>query len=165
MKKEQENLREHLIDMLRGFDSGFLVTESQEGVLHGRPMTVACVKDDGTLYFAANLQSPKVKQLETDPTVGVFFQKGQRWVSLSGVAVVSHNRVLTDELWSETWKVWFPKGKSDPDLCLLEVTPKSGEYWDQNGAEGIQYFFEAVKAYFTGEPPAHDSDRNAKVAL
>lgn len=162
---ETEKERERLIELLRSFDSGFLVTRSEEQGFHGRPMAVACVKDDGTVYFAASARSSKAREIERDPAVGVFFQQGQRWVSLTGVAVVTHNRLLVEELWSETWKVWFPKGKSDPDLCLLEVTPKSGEYWDQRGGEGVQYFFEAVKAYFTGEPPAHDAERNAKVAL
>jgi general stress protein 26 len=157
--------REKLVDLLREFDTGFLVTRTEEGTLHGRPMAVADVRDNGTLYFAADLHSPKVAELENDAGVGVFFQSKNRWISLAGVAVVVHDRSLIDELWSESWKVWFPKGKDDPSVCLIEVLPSSGEYWDQSGAQGIQYSFEAIKAYMTGEPPSTNRSHNAKVAL
>ena len=55
---------------------------------------------------------------DADPRVNVVMQDGRRFVSLSGVASVVDDRALIEELWSESWKVWFPKGKDDPSLRI-----------------------------------------------
>jgi general stress protein 26 len=28
------------------------------------------------------------------------------------------------------FKIWFPKGKDDPEVALLRVTLEKAEYWD-----------------------------------
>ena len=119
------------------------------------------VRGEGTLYFATDLESPKVKQLEANPQVGVVLQDGKREIFLSGHARVSTDRKLSDRLWSEAWKIWFPKGKDDPTLCILIVEPESAEYWDRSGAKGLKFLFNAAQAYLSGaqagelEPEAH----------
>ncbi len=160
-----ENDRTKLVELLKGFDSAVLVTRTGDGNLHGRPMTVAEVREDGTVFFTANVHSPKVVEIQQDSTVGVFFHDGGRWVSLSGVAVVVHDRSLIEELWSEKWKVWFPEGKEDPNICLIEVVPRVGEYWDQSGLQGAKFLFDALKAYVTGTPPKSNAGHNAKVDM
>ena len=85
-------------------------------------------------------------------------------MSLTGVARIVKDRALIDRLWTEAWKVWFPKGKDDPSIGLLEVDVSVAEYWDQSGAKGIRYLFEAVAAYVRGTRPAvADDEQNAKV--
>lgn len=160
-----EKDRQHFVAMLKGFHSAMLVTRAEDSHFHGRPMAIAKVCEDGTIYFSAHRDSAKVQEIKADSTVGVFFQDGGRSASLSGVAVVVNDRALIDEFWSEAWKVWFPEGKTDPNICLIEVVPRLGEYWDQSGLEGVKFFIEAAKAYVTGGTVDHDSGRNAKVAL
>jgi general stress protein 26 len=150
----------HLTEMLEGFDTAMLVTFGGDA-LYARPMAIAEVRGEGTLYFATDLESPKVKQLEANPRVGVVLQDGDREIFLSGYARVSTDRRLSDRLWSEAWKIWFPKGKDDPTLCILIVEPETAEYWDRSGAKGLKFLFNAAKAYLTGtqaselEPEAH----------
>ena len=50
--------------------------------------------------------------------------------SLTGTARVNRDRDMIDALWSDAAKAFFPKGKDDPNLVLLEVTLRSAEYWD-----------------------------------
>lgn len=62
--------------------------------------------------------------------------------------------------------VWFPAGKDDPSLAIVEVTPHEAEYWDQSSALGIKYFLEMVKAYATRTTPESGaSSANRKVQL
>ena len=71
-----------------------------------------------------------------------------------------------EELWREPFKAWFPKGKDDPELALVSVTPQDGEYWDTEGLKKIKYLFEAAKAYATGTTPHIDEgEQHAKVKL
>jgi len=157
--------RAHLVKLLRDFDTGVLVTKTGRGDLHGRPMDIARVEEDGCLYFSASLQSPKVEEIRNDAKTGVFFQNDRQWVSLSGHAEVIRDRQLIDELWQESWKVWFPKGKASPELCLIRVVPESGEYWDVSGGRGVEFMFEAVKAYVRGKKPQLPDAEHTKVAM
>ena len=97
-----------------------------------------------------------VHELQADGHVNVVMQDGRRFVSVSGVARVVQDRALVEKLWSEAWKVWFPKGKDDPSLCLLVVEPMEAAYWDMTGLHGVRYVFEMAKAYVTGTRPPSD---------
>lgn len=156
---------QHMADLMKGFDTGMLVTHTPDGGLRARPMAIAEVRDDGDVYFATNLDSPKVKELDTDNRVNVTLQADRRFVSLSGRVRVLRDRGLINRLWSEAWRVWFPEGKEDPSLCILAVRTETGEFWDQTGAKGLRYAWDAAKALLRGTTPHADQEQHAKVAM
>ena len=159
---KEETPADHLRKLLKGFTSAMLVTRATDGRMHSRPLAVA--DTDGTvLYFATAIDSPKVKEIEADPRVNVCLQGESRYVSIVGTAKVVTDRSLIERLWSEPWKLWFPEGKGDPSLCLLRVEPEEAEYWDQSGAKGLRYLFQAAAAYLEGRQPTSDEDQHAKV--
>jgi general stress protein 26 len=159
--------RERLNEIISDFSTAMLVTRTPDGGMRARPLSIAEKRDGGGLYFSTAIDSPKVHELESDPHVNVVMQDGRKFVSVSGVARVVRDRALIDALWSESWKVWFPRGKDDPTLCLLVVHPSEASYWDMTGVDGIRYVFEMAKAYVTGtRPPADDDERHtARVKL
>lgn len=158
--------KKHIVEMLCAFDTGVLVTRATDGSLHGRPMQVAKVEETGSVYFSASLHSPKIAEIKADSTVGLFFQEPKQWVSLSGTAEVHQDRHLIEDLWQESWKVWFPEGKHSADICLIQVVPHTAEYWDIRGQKGMRFVFEAMKAYVKGEKMDHASGGDhAKIAM
>ena len=157
--------REHLYDLLKDFDTAMLVTRSDDGHMHARPMAVAELRPDADAYFVTSIDSPKVAEVDTSPSVTLTFQGSSQFASLSGRASVMRDRALIDRLWKEAWKVWFPKGKTDPTIALLRFSAEDGEYWDNAGAQGLKYAFEAAKAYVKGEQPQSDQKQHAKVDL
>lgn len=158
--------REHLLELLKGFDTAMLATRTGNGAIRARPMALAEVRDDGLVHVVAGLDDPKVAEIESDPHVGLFMQGKTQWVSISGSARVVRDRALIERLWSEVWRVWNPAGKDDPNLCLIAIEPSEGEYWDNAGARGVAFLLEAAKAYVTGTTPdAQKMDENAKVSL
>ncbi len=157
--------RVHLSELLEKFDTAMLVTRTAEGQLRARPLSFAGERE-GRLYFSTAAESPKVAELENDPRVAVTLQDSTRYVSISGVAAVSDERQLIEQLWRESWRVWFPAGKDDPSLRILSVTPVAAEYWDQSGGRGIKYLVEMLRAYATGTTPASGaSSDNVKVPV
>jgi general stress protein 26 len=70
------------------------------------------------------------------------------------------------QLWSESWRIWYPAGLDDRSLCLLAVQPSAGEYWDNAGLKSRKYLFQGATAYIRGDrlttDAAHD---HAKVDL
>jgi general stress protein 26 len=162
-----ESTTERFLEILKGFDTAILLTHSQDGTLHGRPMALAEIDDDGVLWFLTRIDSPKIQELEADPRAVVTCQSSSQFATLSGTCQISNNSRKLDEVWKESYKVWF-EGKNDPKLVLLRVTPEWGEYWDNSGSKGIRYAFRAVAAYVQGkkmDDGANDPDQHAKVAL
>jgi general stress protein 26 len=159
--------REQLQKIMHGFDTAMLVTRGANGGMHSRPLAIAEHSNAEVLYFATSIDSTKVKELSDDPNVNVTMQEKRRFVSLTGTAKVTRDRALIDQLWAESWKVWFPSGKDDPSLCLLVVDPTEATYWDGAGVQGLEFLFQAAKAYIKGEDAKgdHDDRQSASVKL
>jgi general stress protein 26 len=157
-KLSNEEKRERLSELMAGFSTAMLVTRTDDGGMRARPLSIADKRDDGALYFSTAIESPKVHELQADAHVNVVMQDGRRFVSLSVIARVVQDRALVEALWTESWKIWFPKGKDDPSLCLLVVEPLEAAYWDAAGTQGVRYAFEMAKAYVTGKRPSSDED-------
>jgi general stress protein 26 len=157
--------KKHLYDLLSSFSTAMLVSQAGDSGLHARPMAVAELKPTAEAYFATDRRSPKIAEIARDPNVLVTFQSSSEYASVAGTASVVDDSALIDRLWSETWRVWFPEGKTDPNLVLLKFEPAAGEYWDNSGLEGVKYLFKGLKAVLQGERPEHDSDQHAKVVI
>jgi len=157
--------REHLFEVLRDFDHAMLVTRSLDGHIHARPMAVAELEADADAYFVTAIDSPKVAEIEADPRATLTFQGPKRFATLCGTVHVVRDRALLDRLWKDAWKVWFPRGKDDPEISLLKFDAEHGELWDNAGAEGIKYGLEAIKAYAKGERISTEGTGHERVDL
>jgi general stress protein 26 len=158
--------REHLVAVLKDFDTGMLFTRTDEGNMRGRPMALAEVQPNGNVYLCSSLGSGKQKELEADQHAALSVQGKTKFASISGRAKVTQDRALIAKLWKEDWKVWFPEGKDDPNLSIIEFNAEEGEYWDNSGVHGVRFVVKAAKAYLSGERyDDKDQDINAKVHL
>lgn len=163
---KQADQPQHLVQVLRDFDSAILITRTERGELRGRPMALAQVASDADIYFATSLSNETVREIEADPRVAVTVQGKLKFASVSGKAHLMRDRALIDKLWREGWKLWFPEGKDDPNLCLIKFDADEGEYWDTSGTRGIKFALRAAGAYVRGEKLDDTSqDDNAKVKL
>jgi hypothetical protein len=59
--------------------------------------------------------------------------------------------------------VWFPNGKDDPSLALIRVAIDDAEFWDDAGAKGVRYAFEAVKAFVSRTTPSSVEGQHGRV--
>jgi len=139
----------HFLELLKSFKTATLVTRDFGGQ-HGRPMAIAQVDDDGTLWFLTDIQSGKVAELAQDARVLVSLSESDRYVVMTGEVDIVRDPAKAKDLWKEPFRVWF-KGPDDPALTLLRFDPVDGEYWNNAGAQGIKQAFRAAKAYIQGE--------------
>jgi general stress protein 26 len=164
MAKERSD-REHLYDLLKGFDTAMLVTYPTGGPAHARPMAVAELRPDVDTYFVTSIDSPKIEEIEENPSVTLTFQSATQFASLSGRVRVVRDRALIERFWKAAWKAWFPQGRDDPTITLLKFDAERGEYWDDSGLHGLKYLFDAVTAMAAGASPTVDRRQNSKVSL
>lgn len=156
--------RNHLYEVMKDFDVAMLVTYSVNA-MHARPMAIVCLDDGIGAFLVTNINSLKIDEISANPNALLTFQSATRFASVHGGLTVLRDRQLIEKLWKEPWKVWFPEGKSDPDIALLKFTPHEGEYWDNAGMKGFTYVYDAAKAYLTGSTPETDETQHAKVGL
>ena len=146
--------REHFYQLLKQFDTAMLVTHAGDGSLRARPMALAQVESAGRAWFVTHVDSAKAHEIEADTRVHLICQKNHSiYLAISGHASLVVSRTKINEVWQEPYKVWFPEGKTDPNLALISVDLVEAEYWDNAGAEKVKYLFESAKAYLTGTTP------------
>lgn len=145
-----EDPRETLAELLRGFRFAMVTTVDPAGKLTARPLTVQEAEFDGDLWFIVGRDSSVVAHARRTGTVGVALSSNDAWVSLAGDAEVVDDRARLDEYWSAAVEAWFPDGPDDPAVTLLKVNAVSGEYWSSAGGR-IATLVGLVKSKLTGQ--------------
>jgi general stress protein 26 len=157
----------HLRELVSKFRTAMFVTQGRDVAMHARPMAVAKMDEDGSLWFVTGQDTPKIDELIAHPDALVCLQNSHQFVTVHGQVAIVKDRRKLDEMWSESFRVWFD-GKDDPNLILLRLIPNAGEYWDQSGIRGLKYAFRAAKAYLSkdrSDARADESGTHASVKL
>ncbi len=158
------NSKKNLYDVVNDFDVAMLVTHTAN-TIHARPMAIAQIDDDMNVYLVTDTNSLKIDEINVNPHATLTFQSTRKFASVNGEFTVLRDRQLIEKMWKEAWKVWFPVGKSDPNIALLKFTAHEGEYWNNAGLQGLKYIYDSAKAYVAGETPKTDDAQHAKVSL
>lgn len=157
---------ENFQNLLRDFKVAMLVTRTDRGEMRGRPMALADVGSDGNIVLVTGRNTAKVDEIAQDPHVNVTMQSSMKFISISGTASINDDRAKIHQLWQESCRIWFPGGKDDPEIVLLQIDGSVGEYWDYSGTVGINYLIEAGRAYFSGQQfDSSDRRLHDKVSL
>lgn len=173
--------REKLHELLESFDTVILITHALPGdganakagspnsdvEVTSRPMQVARLDGNCDLWFLTDVDTAKVLEIKTEPVVHVVAQDGRDvFVSLRGVAHVHKDAAIIHELWTDSYKVWFPDGPDSPGIRALHVKPHEGEYWDAKGKNKVKYLLQAAKALATGtRPDVDEGEQQGRVEL
>ena len=93
-------------------------------------------------YFSTNTSSMRVKQYLKNPNASVYFyHKGL--IKYVGVMLKGKMEVLTDQetknmIWRKGDTIFYKKGVTDPDYCVLKFTSKSGRYYHDLKTENFK---------------------------
>ena len=116
-----------------------------------RPMSVQEVDGEGNLWFFSGIDSDKNKAIQEDKHVQLFFADPSKssYLVVSGEAEIVIDHTKFEEYWSPLVKIWFEKGKDDPNLSLLKVSPHNSYYWDVDGNRMLN-FLKMIASAATG---------------
>ena len=150
------NDEQTLWDLIKDIKFGMLTHRHSDGQLHSAPLTTQNKADDKgmTLYFFISRKSDMAACIGKDGNVNVAYAHpgDDRYVSLSGHAMIVEDQTKKEDLFTPFAKAWFPGGATDPDLALLQVGIGHAEYWNVKESKMMQ-LAKMAKAAFTGEPP------------
>ncbi|WP_031497407.1 pyridoxamine 5'-phosphate oxidase family protein [Bryobacter aggregatus] len=163
MQKTNEEALQKVQELVKDIKIAMLTTVSEKGTLHSRPMATRAFVGS-TIWFFVRDESGKVHEIYSDPRVNISYAGADTWVSLSGTGSMIHDKEQIERLWHDSLKIWFPKGKSDPEIALLRVNVETAEYWDvHSSAMVLLYGF--LKSKLTGDDPGPQSGEHQSVSI
>lgn len=97
--------------------------------------------DGNDIYFSTNTSSKKVRQYTACGKACVYFYKRGKF-NYQGVSIIGNMQVLTDQpskdmIWKPGDRLYYKKGVTDPDYCVLKFTAKRAEYYSSFKVETI----------------------------
>ena len=94
-----------------------------------------------TFYFSTNTSSMRVKQYRKNPNASIYFyHKGL--FKYTGIMLIGKMEVLTDRetknmIWKKGDTLFYKKGVTDPDYCVLKFTASHGRYYQDLKTESF----------------------------
>ena len=153
-----ENLHNHealqkLKEMVDDIDVGMFCTFTNDSVHpHAVPMSRQEVCDQGNIWYLCSSDSQTFQNLSREKRVSVLFSKpgDYRFLAVNGTVETSQDQARIDKYWNRMMEAWFEKGKDDPRIRILKLTPDEAYYWDTNGNK-LNTLFKMAAAAITGE--------------
>ena len=93
-------------------------------------------------YFSTNTSSMRVKQYRNNPKASIYFyHKGL--IKYTGVLLKGKMEVLEDDktkrsIWRRGDTMFYKKGVTDPDYCVLKFTAESGRFYEDLKTENFE---------------------------
>lgn len=157
MNDELQKLYDHIDEI----EIAMMTTRRPDGHLVSRAMATQKRAAGADLWFVTCDDTPKLREIETDPHVNLSYYKDRtrEWISVSGTASLSRDRAKIKELWAPDWEIWFSKDgdprhgtADDPRMVLIAVAVHAAVFLEVNKPQPV-VLYEMVKGWLTGQPP------------
>lgn len=110
----------------------FIASVDQEGFPNVKAM-LPPRKHEGikVFYFTTNTSSMRVAQYRANPKACIYFcdRRFFRGAMLKGTMEVLEDQKSKEMIWREGDTMYYSKGVTDPDYCVLRFTAQSGRYY------------------------------------
>ena len=92
------------------------------------------------IWFTTNTSSMRVKQYSDNPKACVYFfdKRFFRGVMLKGTMEILTDSGSKEMIWREGDEIYYPKGVTDPDYCVLKFTSLNGRYYSHFKSENFE---------------------------
>lgn len=150
-----------LYDLIDDIEIAMMTTRRPDGHLESRAMATQKRAAGADLWFVTLDGSGKIRDLQADPHINLAYYKDRtrEWISVSGLATVSHDRSKIRELYQLDWKMWFSEEgdprhgtPDDPRMVLIGVTIHGAVFLEVNKPQPV-VLYELAKGWLTGEAP------------
>jgi general stress protein 26 len=156
-----ENSLQKMYDMIADIKTAMMVTRRPDGHLVSRAMATQKRAAGADLWFVASEGTGKVEEIGLDPHVNLSYlnSKTMEWISVSGVASLTKDKAVIQQLYEPDWKMWFANNgdprhgtPDDPRLVLIGVKVHSAVFFNVDKPRPM-VLFEMVKGWITGTEP------------
>jgi len=90
-------------------------------------------------YFTTNTSSMRVKQFVAQHKASIYFFDN---ITFKGIMLIGNMEVMKDEetkkmIWKNGDELYYSKGITDPDYCVLKFTSISGRFYSNFSSENF----------------------------
>lgn len=125
--------KEQIFRFIKKQKVAFIASVDQDGFPNMKAMLMPRKIEGNCFYFSTNTSSIRVNQYtENEKACIYFFHKGV--LRYEGVMLIGTMEVLEDaetkkEIWRTGDTMFYKKGVTDPDYCVLKFTAIKGRYY------------------------------------
>lgn len=122
-----------IFNFIRKQKVAFISSIDENGFPNTKAMLMPRKIEGNYFYFSTNTSSMRVFQYRNEPKASIyFFHKGL--IHYEGVMLIGTMEILKDdaikkELWKTGDSIFYRKGVTDPDYCILKFTAIKGRYY------------------------------------
>ena len=140
---------------IEGLHIAMLTTTDADGRFSSKPMYLLEHDAQGQFWFFTQSPTDNLDPSEPYRRANLAFsaEGSSRYVSVSCVGEIVHDRQRIEELWSPMAKPWFPEGTDSPDLACLRFVPVRAELWEGPG-HGASKALVMAASVVSGKPIA-----------
>ena len=132
---------EEIFDFIDAQKTAFIGSVDADGFPNIKAMLAPRERDGAALYFTTNTSSMRVKQYQNNPKAAVYFYHRGRFrytgVMLKGTMRVLRDQAVKDRIWRTGDTMFYKKGVTDPDYCVLQFVAQSGRYYQDLKTESF----------------------------
>ena len=125
--------KKQIIDFIKKQHVAFIASVDNGGFPNMKAMLMPRKIDGNNFYFTTNTSSVRVNQYRKNEKASIyFFNKGclhYEGVMLIGTMEVLENAAVKQTLWRMGDKMFYKKGVTDPDYCVLKFTAAKGRHY------------------------------------
>mgnify|MGYP004463369617 CR=1 FL=1 len=121
------------LEFIKAQKTAFLASVDSDGFPNIKAMLAPRKIENNCFYFTTNTSSLRVSQYLENEKASIYFYKRGRF-SYEGIMLIGRMEVLTDEeIKKEIWRtgdtMFYKKGVTDPDYCVLKFTVQKGRHY------------------------------------
>ncbi len=125
--------KEKVFDFIKEQKTAMISSVDENGFPNTKAMLAPRKIEGNDFYFSTNTSSLRVAQYRQNEKACIYFYKRGRF-SYTGVMLVGTMQVLTDqsvkdEIWHLGDSMFYKKGKTDPDYCVLKFTAQKCRFY------------------------------------
>ena len=92
------------------------------------------------IYLSTNTSSMRVSQYRENPKACLYFSDNRffRGVMLLGTMEIMEDGEHKEMIWEKGDTMYYPKGVTDPDYCVLKFTALKGRYYSKFKSEDFE---------------------------
>ncbi len=140
-KKQMRDVSETIGNLIDKAGVSIISSVDEEGFPNSKAM-LPPRKREGIkhIFFTTNTSSMRVRQYLKNPKACVYFfdKRFFRGVMLRGTMEVLHDSASKEMIWNPGDEMYYPKGVTDPDYCVLKFTAKNGRYYSKFKSENFE---------------------------
>ncbi len=125
--------REQMTEFIEKQKVAFIASVDEDGFPNVKAMFAPRKREGNCFYFTTNTSSMRAQQFMKNPKASIYFYNKGRFkyegIMLTGTMEVLQDEEIKKEIWQIGDTMFYKKGVTDPDYCVLKFTAARGRYY------------------------------------